>query len=66
MGFSRIHCGTSTAESLLRRSGYQLTEAIVFTESEVVPTDLLAFCVEAALTYHRRSPAAVHQGEPQQ
>jgi hypothetical protein len=28
--------------------------AIVFSEASVVPVDALAFCIEAALTYHRR------------
>ena len=27
--------------------------AIVFNESDAVPTDSLAFCVAASLTYHR-------------
>jgi GNAT superfamily N-acetyltransferase len=29
MGFDRIYCGTDTAEGLLRRSGWQLSERIV-------------------------------------
>ena len=29
LGFSRVYCGTSTAESLLARNGWQLVEQIV-------------------------------------
>jgi GNAT superfamily N-acetyltransferase len=29
LGFDRIYCGTNTAEGLLRRSGWQLSERIV-------------------------------------
>ena len=28
--------------------------AIIFEESDVIATDALAFCIAAALTYHRR------------
>jgi hypothetical protein len=31
---------------------FEGNRAIVFTESQVLPTDALAFCVGAALTYH--------------
>lgn len=34
---------------------FESNRAIVFSESEVVPTDALAFCVAAALTYHHRN-----------
>ena len=32
---------------------FEGNRAIVFNESDAVPTDSLAFCVAAALTYHR-------------
>jgi hypothetical protein len=32
---------------------FEGNRAIVFTVSEIVPTDSLAFCIAAALTYHR-------------
>lgn len=32
---------------------YEGNRAIVFKESELIPMDALAFCVAAALTYHR-------------
>jgi hypothetical protein len=32
---------------------FEGNRAIVFSASEVVPTDALAFCIAAALTYHR-------------
>jgi hypothetical protein len=35
---------------------FEGNRAIVFAENEVVPIDSLAYCVAAALTYHRRSP----------
>lgn len=36
---------------------YEGNRAIVFQESELVPEDALAFCVAAALTYHRTGKA---------
>lgn len=35
---------------------FEGNRAIVFTETEIVPTDSLAYCVAVALTYHRRNP----------
>jgi Domain of unknown function (DU1801) len=35
---------------------FEGNRAIVFAESQAVPTDALAFCVTAALTYHRIRP----------
>lgn len=37
---------------------FEGNRAIVFREAEVVPTDVLAFCVAAALTYHRQGKVA--------
>jgi Domain of unknown function (DU1801) len=34
---------------------FEGNRAIVFTESQVPPNDVLAFCIEAALTYHSAS-----------
>ena len=33
---------------------FEGNRAIIFAESDVIPTDALAFCIAAALTYHRR------------
>lgn len=33
---------------------FEGNRAIIFEESDVIPTDALAFCIAAALTYHRR------------
>lgn len=35
LGFSRIYCGTSTAESLLQRGGWQLMESIIHEGKEL-------------------------------
>ncbi len=34
---------------------FEGNRAIVFTESDVLPLDALAFCIAAALTYHRKA-----------
>jgi Domain of unknown function (DU1801) len=34
---------------------FEGNRAIVFAESDVVPVDALAFCIAAALTYHRKA-----------
>jgi Domain of unknown function (DU1801) len=36
---------------------FEGNRAIVFTESESIPKDALAFCISAALTYHRAGKA---------
>ena len=36
---------------------FEDNRAIVFNESDIVPTDALSFCVAAALTYHRDKKA---------
>jgi hypothetical protein len=36
---------------------FEGNRAIVFHDAQAVPTDTLAFCVAAALTYHRRQSA---------
>ena len=38
---------------------FEGNRAIVFNESDAVPTDSLAFCVAAALTYHRNKGKVV-------
>ena len=37
---------------------FEGNRAIVFDESDEVPKDSLAFCIAAALTYHRNKPAS--------
>lgn len=37
---------------------FEGNRAIIFDESETVPTDALAFCIAAALTYHRTKKSA--------
>jgi hypothetical protein len=53
-----FHCQTNLVETFRtlfpNEFKFESNRAIIFTESEVVPTDSLAFCVAAALTYHRR------------
>jgi hypothetical protein len=55
-----FHCRTSLIETLRNLFPNEFTfagnRAIVFEESETVPTEALAFCVAAALTYHQRKP----------
>ena len=53
-----FHCQTNLVQTFrtlfpndLRFEG---NRAIVFSESDTVPTDSLGFCIAAALTYHRK------------
>ena len=52
-----FNCNTTLVETFRslfpREFKFEGNRAIIFSESEVVPTDSLAFCVGAALTYHR-------------
>ena len=53
-----FHCQTNLVETFRRLFPNDLRfegqRAIVFEESDTVATDALAFCIAAALTYHRR------------
>ena len=40
---------------------FEGNRAIVFDESDAVPTDALAVCIAAALTYHRDKAAALRR-----
>ncbi|MBI2768586.1 MAG: DUF1801 domain-containing protein [Burkholderiales bacterium] len=40
-----------------REFKFEGNRAIVFEQADAVPSDALAFCVAAALTYHRGKPA---------
>ena len=57
-----FHCRTSLIDTFRARFPAELTfegnRAIVFDESDPLPTDSLAFCIAAALTYHRSKAAA--------
>ena len=52
-----FNCQTSLVETFKtlfpREFEFEGNRAIVFSESSAVPTDALAFCIRAALTYHR-------------
>jgi hypothetical protein len=52
-----FHCQTNLVETFRTLFSNEFTfegnRAIVFRESDVVPTDSLSFCIAAALTYHR-------------
>ena len=52
-----FHCQTNLVETFRtlfpREFSFEGNRAIVFNESDSVPRDTLAFCVAAALTYHR-------------
>ena len=57
-----FHCQTNLVETFRTLFPSEFTfegnRAIVFNESDHVPTDSLAFCVAAALAYHRRRVTA--------
>jgi hypothetical protein len=57
-----FHCRTDLVDTFRRLFPTELkfegNRAIVFDESDAVPTDSLAFCIAAALTYHRNKAAA--------
>lgn len=52
-----FHCRTNLVDTFRKLFSTKLkfegNRAIVFDESDAVPTDSLAFCIAAALTYHR-------------
>ena len=52
-----FNCQTTPVETFRtlfpREFRFEGNRAIVFTESEPVPKDALAFCISVALTYHR-------------
>ena len=57
-----FHCRTDLVDTFRRLFPTELkfegNRAIVFDESDAVPTDSLTFCIAAALTYHRNKAAA--------
>ena len=67
-----FHCQTNLVETFRTlfpsEFRYVGNRAIVFEESDIVPIDALAFCISAALTYHRRkssiSSAAAKRNGP--
>ena len=56
-----FNCQTNLVETFRtlfpKEFKFEGNRAVVFTVSEVVPKDSLAFCVAAALTYHRGKSA---------
>ena len=57
-----FHCQTNLVETFktLFPSDFRFegNRAIIFDESDLVPTDALRFCIAAALTYHQKKAAA--------
>lgn len=57
-----VHCQTNLVETFrtLAPDGVQFegNRAIVFEETDTVPTDFLTACIAAALTYHREKRSA--------
>jgi hypothetical protein len=57
-----FHCGTNLVDTFRSLFATELkfegNRAIVFDASDALPTDSLAFCIAAALTYHRKKAAA--------
>jgi hypothetical protein len=57
-----FHCQTNLIQTFRTlfpdELQFEANRAIVFTAAEPVPMDSLAFCVAAALTYHRRKASA--------
>ena len=57
-----FNCQTDLVETFKtlfpREFEFEGNRAIVFSESATVPTDALAFCIQAALTYHRSKKKA--------
>ena len=53
-----FNCQTTLVETFRtlfpRDFTFEGNRAIIFEESDVIATDALAFCIAAALTYHRR------------
>jgi len=57
-----FHCRTNLVDTFRSLFPTELkfegNRAIVFDESDAVPTDTLTFCIAAALTYHRNKAGA--------
>ena len=57
-----FHCQTNLIETFRRlfprEFKFEGNRAIVFDETDTVPTDSLAFCISVALTYHLKKPTA--------
>ncbi len=57
-----FHCQTNLVDTFRAlfpaEFKFEGNRAIVFDEHDVVPTDSLAFCIAAALTYHRSKAVA--------
>ena len=64
-----FNCQTTLVETFKtifpREFRYEGNRAIVFTESEPVARKALAFCVAAALTYHRSNKGRAQTRAPQ-
>ena len=58
-----FHCQTNLVDTFRAlfpaEFKFEGNRAIVFNEHDVVPTDSLALCIAAALTYHRSKAGAV-------
>jgi hypothetical protein len=64
-----FNCQTTLVETFKtifpKEFKYEGNRAIVFSESEPIAKDALAFCVAAALTYHRSNKVRAHTRKPQ-
>lgn len=62
-----FHCQTNLVDTFRtlfpQDFKFQGNRAIVFDENDIVPSDALAFCIAAALTYHRQTQA-MGEGSP--
>lgn len=60
-----FHCRTNLVETFRTLFPAELkfegNRAIVFDDSDAVPTDSVAVCIAAALTYHRNKAAALRR-----
>ena len=62
-----FHCQTNLVETFRtlfpNDFKFEGNRAIVFQEGDIVPTDSLAYCIAAALTYHRSKKSAANPNE---
>jgi len=60
-----FHCQTGLVESFRQMFpddfSFEGNRAIVFKLTDTLPTDALAVCIEAALTYHARKRAGARK-----
>ena len=61
-----FNCQTNLVETFKtlfpRELRFEGNRAIIFAETDLVPTESLSFCVAAALTYHQRKAVSATKG----